>query len=73
VINEVELKIDLAKMEAIMKWSAPTIFIEVRIFVRETHYLQNFIASFLAVIAPLHAITTSCKSFQWGKNQPKEF
>jgi hypothetical protein len=41
-----ELKIDLAKMEAIMKCTYPTNFIEVWSFVGETQYLRNFIASF---------------------------
>jgi hypothetical protein len=39
----------------------------------ETNYLQKFTASFLVVVAPLHAIKTSGKSFQWGKNQQKDF
>jgi hypothetical protein len=39
----------------------------------ETRYLQKFIASFSAVVAPLHAITTESKIFQWGKNQHKAF
>jgi hypothetical protein len=34
---------------------------------------MKFIASFSVVVAPLHAITTSGKSFQWGKNQQKYF
>jgi hypothetical protein len=29
--------------------------------------------SFSIAVAPLHVITTSCKSFQWGKNQHKDF
>jgi hypothetical protein len=73
VISGGELEIDLAKMEAIMKWLIPTNFTEVRSFVGATQYLQKFIASFLAIVAPLHAITTSGKSFLWGKNQQKAF
>jgi hypothetical protein len=36
VISGGELKIDPAKMDAIMKWTVPMNFIEVRIFVGET-------------------------------------
>jgi hypothetical protein len=51
------------KMEAILKWLVPTNVTEVRIFVGETQYLWKFIASFSMVVAPLHAITASGKSF----------
>jgi hypothetical protein len=73
VIGGGELKIDPTKMEAIMKWSIPTNVTEVRSFVGAVQYLRKFIASFSAVVTPLHAITASGKSFQWGKNQQKAF
>jgi hypothetical protein len=73
VIGGGELKIDPTNMEAIMKWPIPTNVTEVRSFFGATQYLQKFIASFSVVVAPLHAITTSGKSFQWGKNQQKAF
>jgi hypothetical protein len=59
-----ELKIDLAKMKAITKWSFPTIVTKVMIFVGASQYLWGFITYFLVVFAPLHAITTIGKSFQ---------
>jgi hypothetical protein len=68
-----ELKIDPMKMEAILKWPVPTNVTEVRSFVGVVQYLWKFIASFSVVVVPLHAITTSGKSFQWGKNQQKYF
>jgi hypothetical protein len=46
VIGGGELKIDLTKMEAIIKWSIPTNITKVRSFVGETQYLWKFIASF---------------------------
>jgi hypothetical protein len=63
VIGGGELKIDPTNMEAIMKWPIPTNFIEFRIFLGEAQHLQKFIVSFLVVVSPLHAITTSGKSF----------
>jgi len=68
VISGGELNIDLSKMEAIMKWSMPTNIFEVKSFIGATHYLRKFIASFPTVKTPLHAITTSGKSFQWEKD-----
>jgi hypothetical protein len=73
VIGGGELKINPSKMDAIMKWPIPTIVTKVRIFVGTTQYLWKFIASFSAVLAPLQAIRVSGKSFEWGKNQQKDF
>jgi hypothetical protein len=73
VIGGSELKIDHANMEAIMKCSIPTNCTKFRSFVGVAKYFQNFIDSFLAVVAPLHKITSGSKSFQWGKNQQKSF
>ena len=53
-----------------MKWSMPTNASKVRSFNGAAQYIREFIAS-LAVVASLHAITTSSKSFQWGKGQQK--
>jgi hypothetical protein len=64
VIDGGELNIDPAMMEAIMKWTIPTNVTEIRSFVGATQYLQKFIASFSTVVAPLHVITASGKSFQ---------
>jgi hypothetical protein len=63
VIGGGELKIGLAKMDAIMKWLVPTNIIEVRSFLGATKYLRKFIASFSTVDTPLHVITVSGKSF----------
>ena len=61
------MKIDPFKMEAIMKWSVPTNVFEVKSFIGAAQYLRKFIASFSMVETSFHAITTSGKSFQWGK------
>jgi len=63
VIGGGEMKIDPSKMEVIMKWSVPTNVSEVRGFIGATQYLRKFIALFSVVATPLHAITTSGKSF----------
>jgi hypothetical protein len=73
VIGGCKLKIYPSKMEDIMKWLVPTNCTKVRNFFGETQYLRKFIASFLAVVAQLHAIKMSSKTFQWGKNQQNAF
>eukprot|EP00253_Pinus_taeda_P024048 PITA_24048 len=67
VIGGGEMKIYPYKMEAIMKWLVPTNVSEVKCFIGVAQYLKKFIASFSAVAAPLHTITSSGKSFKWGK------
>jgi hypothetical protein len=59
VIGGGELKIYLAKMEAVMKWPVPINFTKVRSFVGETQYLKKFIASFNS------SFTTPCHNNQW--------
>ena len=73
VIGGGELKIAPSKMEAIMKWLVPINVSKVRSFIGAAEYLRKFIASFLVVVAPLHAIIASGKSFQWGKGQKNDF
>eukprot|EP00253_Pinus_taeda_P031122 PITA_31122 len=73
VISGGELKIYASKMEVVMKWLMPTNVYEVMHFIVATQYLRKFIASFSAIAASLHAITTSGKSFQWGKGKHKAF
>jgi hypothetical protein len=67
VIDGGELKIDYSKIKAILKWPTPTNVTKVRSFVGATQYLIKFIASFLVVVAPLHAIIASGKCFQWSR------
>jgi hypothetical protein len=69
VIGGGELKIDPANMEVILKWPTPTNVTKVRRFFGVLQYLWTFIAFFLVVATPFHAITTRDKNFQWRKNQ----
>ena len=71
VIGGGELKIGPAKMEAIIKRLMPTNVSKIRSFVGETQYLRKLIPSFSTVATPLNAITTSDKSFHWGKGQQR--
>jgi len=62
VIGGGELKIDLAKMEAIMKWLVPINVFKVKSFVGATQYSRKSIASFSAVCT-IPDITMSGKAF----------
>jgi hypothetical protein len=71
MIGRGELKINLVNMEAIINWKSPINVTKVRNFVGVIQYIQNFMASFLDMATPLHAIKINYKSFQWGKNRHK--
>jgi hypothetical protein len=73
VIGGEDVMIYPTNMEAIMKCPILTNFTKFRSFVGASQYLWNFIASVSAVTTPLHAITVSGNSFQWGKNHHKDF
>ena len=60
-------------MDDILKWLVPINVLEVRSIVVVTEYLRKFITSFLVIATPFHNITTSRKSFLWGKGQQKAF
>ena len=65
------MKIDLSNMEAILKFSVPTNYNDVRSFIGVLEYLKKFIASFSTIAAPLHIVTSSGKKFQWGKGKKR--
>jgi hypothetical protein len=60
-------------MEAIMKWIVLINVIKFKSFVGETQNLWKFISSFSSIAEPLHNIIMSGKSFEWVKNQQKDF
>lgn len=67
VIGGGELKIDTIKVKSIMKWMMPTNVFKGKSFIGKTQYMRKFIASFVVVTTPLHAITMSSEGFQWEK------
>jgi hypothetical protein len=67
-----ELKIYPSKFKVILDWVNPNNVTEVRIFLRETHYWIKFIANFSSITAPLHAVTSIKKVFQWGGKQQQK-
>jgi hypothetical protein len=67
VIGEGKIEINLAKMEAILKWPTPKNVTKVRSFVGVAQYLHKFIASFFSC-----GFTTPCHNnhqyeFSMGK------
>ena len=66
IVGGGELKIDPSKVKVILEWSRPSTVIEVRSFLGVAQYWRKFIANFSSIAAPLHAVTSVKKVFQWG-------
>eukprot|EP00253_Pinus_taeda_P019290 PITA_19290 len=67
------LRIDPAKIEAIVKWPTPKSITEVRSFLGATQYWRKFISNFSSIATRMHAVTTVKHAFQWGGKQQKAF
>ena len=68
-----ELRLDPAKIKALLEWPRPNNVTEVWSFIGVTHYLRKFIAYFSKSTAPLHAGTSGNKPFSQGKKQETFF
>jgi hypothetical protein len=73
IVGSGELNIDPSKVEVIVNWPRPKSVIELRIFMGETQYWRKFIANFSLIVAPLHALTSVKRGFQWGGIHQKAF
>jgi hypothetical protein len=73
IVGGGELEIDPSKVKFILDWPKPNNVTEVRRFLGATQYWRNFIANFSSISAPLHAITSIKKFFQWGGKKQKYF
>jgi len=73
IVGGSELKIDPSKVDVVVNWPRPKKIMEVRIFLGETQYWRKYIANFSLIAAPLHALTSVKKVFQWGGKQQKAF
>jgi hypothetical protein len=73
IVGEGEIKIDPSKVDVIVNWPKPTNVTEVRSFLGAVQYWRRFIANFSFIAAPLHALTSVKRSFQWEGKQQKTF
>nr|GFB66008.1 putative reverse transcriptase domain-containing protein [Tanacetum cinerariifolium] len=73
VIDSSGIHVDLAKIEAIKSWAAPTTLIEVRQFLGLAGYYRRFIKEFSLIAKPLSKLTQKNKPFVWGNNEKEEF
>eukprot|EP00253_Pinus_taeda_P031869 PITA_31869 len=67
------LRIDLAKIKAIVNWPTPKSITEVRSFLGAAQYWRKFISNFSSIAALMHAVTSVKRAFQWEGKQRKAF
>ena len=73
IVGGGELRIDPSEVEAIVNFPTPKTVIEVRSFLGTAQYWRKFIANFSAIVAPMHAVTSVKKGFQWEGKQKQSF
>nr|GEW46522.1 putative reverse transcriptase domain-containing protein [Tanacetum cinerariifolium] len=65
--------VDLAKVEGIQNWSAPTTPTEVRQFLGLAGYYQRFIEGFSLISKPLSKLTQKNKKYVWCMEEEEAF
>eukprot|EP00253_Pinus_taeda_P010660 PITA_10660 len=67
------LRIDPAKIEAIVNFPTTKSITEVRSFLGAAQYWRKFVSNFSSIVVPMHAVTSVKHAFQWGGKQQKYF
>jgi hypothetical protein len=73
IVGGGQLKIDFSKIDVIVNWLEPKSVTEVRSFLGAFQYWRRFIPNFSFIAAPLHALTSVKKIFQWEGKKHKAF
>ncbi|KAJ9545025.1 hypothetical protein OSB04_024732 [Centaurea solstitialis] len=73
LVNREGIKVDPAKIEAVMKWEVPKTPTEIRSFLGLAGYYRRFIQDFSKIAVPLTRLTRKNVKFVWGEEQQKAF
>ncbi|KAJ9541992.1 hypothetical protein OSB04_028498 [Centaurea solstitialis] len=73
LVNREGIKVDPAKIEAVMKWEVPKTPTEIRSFLGLAGYYRRFIQDFSKIVVPLKRLTRKNVKFVWGEEQQKAF
>ncbi|GKD87324.1 putative reverse transcriptase domain-containing protein, partial [Tanacetum coccineum] len=73
VINSEGIKVDPAKIEAVMNWQTPKDVGEIRSFLGLAGYYQRFIQDFSKIASSLTKLTKKNTPFVWGEEQEEAF
>ncbi|KAJ9539506.1 LOW QUALITY PROTEIN: hypothetical protein OSB04_032239 [Centaurea solstitialis] len=73
LVNREGIKVDPAKIEAVMKWEVPKTPTDIRSFLGLADYYRRFIQDFSKIAVPLTRLTRKNVKFVWGEEQQKAF
>jgi len=73
VISAQGIAVDLAKVEAVVKWESPKSATKIRSFVGLAGYYRRFIEGFSKVVAPLTQLTQKDEPFTWTNKCEESF
>ena len=73
VISAQGIVVDLAKVEAMVKWESPKSATEIRSFVGLAGYYRRFIEGFSKIVAPLIQLTQKDQPFTWTDKCEESF
>ncbi|KAL8102858.1 hypothetical protein AgCh_027400 [Apium graveolens] len=73
VVNKEGIKVDPAKIEAVMNWERPKTPTEVRSFLGLAGYYRRFVQDFSKIAVPLTKLTRKNEKFVWTKKCEESF
>ncbi|GJZ09986.1 reverse transcriptase domain-containing protein [Tanacetum coccineum] len=73
VIDNSDIHIDPAKIEAVKNWASPTTPSEIRQFLGLACYYRRFIEGLSKIAKPMTELTQKNQKFDWGEEQEEAF
>ncbi|KAL8133322.1 hypothetical protein AgCh_008690 [Apium graveolens] len=73
VVNKEGIKVDPAKIEALMNWERPKTPTEVRSFLGLAGYYRRFVQDFTKIVVPLTKLTRKNENFIWTEKCEESF
>ncbi|KAI3684814.1 hypothetical protein L6452_34040 [Arctium lappa] len=73
MVSKDGVKVDPAKIEAMMNWEPPTSLTEIRNLLGLASYYQRFIKDFSKIASPLTSLTRKNIKFLWTETQERAF
>ena len=73
VVSHKGIQVDPQKVEAVFKWSRPSMVTEIESFLDMASYYHQFIKDFSRIIAPLTRLMRKGVKFNWTKEYERSF